>query len=104
MGFFFWFFWPHHTACGILVPRPGIEPVPLAVEAQSPNHWTAREFPIELLLVSKFYLSFNPHNKLYGRYYLPMRKLRHRGILNLMEEGTESRNASLKITTLIIPY
>ena len=28
----------------ILVPCPGIEPGPLAVGAQSPNHWTAREF------------------------------------------------------------
>ena len=28
-----------------LVPRPGIEPGPLAVRAQCPNHWTAREFP-----------------------------------------------------------
>ena len=34
-----------HTARGILVPRPGIEPVAPAVEAQSPNHWTAREVP-----------------------------------------------------------
>ena len=33
------------TACGILVPRPGIEPVPPVVEAWSPNHWTAREVP-----------------------------------------------------------
>ena len=32
-------------ACGILVPRPGIETVPPAVEVQSPNHWTAREVP-----------------------------------------------------------
>ena len=32
-------------ACGILVPWPGIEPVAPAVEAQSPNHWTAREVP-----------------------------------------------------------
>ena len=32
-------------ACGILVPWPGIEPVPPAVEAQSPNRWTAREVP-----------------------------------------------------------
>ena len=31
--------------CGILVPRPGIEPVPPAVEAWSPNPWTAREAP-----------------------------------------------------------
>ena len=33
-------------ACGILVPSPGIEPVPPAVEAQSPNHWTAKEYPV----------------------------------------------------------
>ena len=41
----FFFFWPHHTACGTLVPRPGIEPVPPAVEAWSLNHWTPREVP-----------------------------------------------------------
>ena len=29
---FSFFFWPHCAACGILVPRPGIEPVPPAVE------------------------------------------------------------------------
>ena len=34
-----------HTACGILVPPREIEPRPSAVRAQSPNHWTAREFP-----------------------------------------------------------
>ena len=39
------FFWLSHKACGILVPRPGIEPVPLAVEAWSLNHWTTREVP-----------------------------------------------------------
>ena len=44
--FFFFFFWPRCTACRILVPRPGIEPGPPAVEAPSPNHWTAREFPL----------------------------------------------------------
>ena len=33
------------AACGILVPRPGIEPRPSAVKAHSINHWTAREFP-----------------------------------------------------------
>ena len=32
-------------ATKILVPQPGMEPVALAVEAQSPNHWTTREFP-----------------------------------------------------------
>ena len=37
------------TACGILVPGPGIEPGPSAVKALSPNHWTTREFPIFLI-------------------------------------------------------
>ena len=40
---------------GILVPQPGIEPGPPAVEAQSPNHWTAREF---LYDVSDSYVLF----------------------------------------------
>ena len=39
------FFWPHHVACGMLVPQPGIEPTPLAMKAQSLNLWTAGEFP-----------------------------------------------------------
>ena len=33
------------AAYGVLVPRLGIEPGPLAVRAQSPNHWTARGLP-----------------------------------------------------------
>ena len=36
-SFFSFFFWLHCMACGI-------DPGPLAVKAQSPNHWTAREF------------------------------------------------------------
>ena len=41
----FIYFWLHREAfLGILVPRPGIEPGPSAVRAQSTNHWTAREF------------------------------------------------------------
>ena len=42
-SFFFFFFWSYHVACKILVPWPGIEPMPPALEAQSLNHWTARE-------------------------------------------------------------
>ena len=38
------FLWPSHVACGILVPRPVIEPGPSAVEAQSPDHWTPWNF------------------------------------------------------------
>ena len=39
----FIFFWPYHAACGILVPQPGIEPMPPTVEVWCLNHWTARE-------------------------------------------------------------
>ena len=38
------FFFPHCKAFRILVPWPGIKPVSPEVEAQSPNHWTTREF------------------------------------------------------------
>ena len=37
------FFWIHPMEYGILVPQPGIEPRPPALEARSHNHWTARE-------------------------------------------------------------
>ena len=37
------FFFLHHTACGILLPWPGIEPVPPAWEVWSLNHWATRE-------------------------------------------------------------
>ena len=53
----FFFFWPHHAACGVLVPRPGIEPRHPAVETQSLNHWTAREVPRENFFMFKFSLS-----------------------------------------------
>ena len=50
---FFFFFFLHWEvgsylpggACEILVLQPGIEPGPPALEAQSLNHWTTREFP-----------------------------------------------------------
>ena len=38
-------------ACGILVPQPEVEPVPPAVEAQSLNHWTAREVLVMGILI-----------------------------------------------------
>ena len=46
-------------ACGILVPLPGIEPRPRAVEAWSFNRWTTREVPTVNMLVP------------YGRHSLP---------------------------------
>ena len=42
--YWFFFFWQDPVACGILVPRPGIEPVPLHWKL-SLNHWIAREIP-----------------------------------------------------------
>ena len=36
---------PWDMQCSNLVPQPGIESMPPAVEAWSPNHWTAREVP-----------------------------------------------------------
>ena len=47
-------------ACGILVPRLGIEPMSPAVEARSPNHWTIREVPkMENFIQAKFE-DYNP--------------------------------------------
>ena len=46
----FYFFWLHHVAWGILVPWPGIEPLPPALEVRSPNHRTTREVPEVFLL------------------------------------------------------
>ena len=49
----FFCLWLHHKAYGILVPGPGIEPVPPAVKAWSLNHWTTREVPNSELLLKK---------------------------------------------------
>ena len=39
------YFWWYHMVLGILVPWPGIKPVPSALEAQSLNQWITREVP-----------------------------------------------------------
>ena len=43
---FFFFLLPHPATCRILVPLSGIESGSLAVKAQNPNYWTARDFPM----------------------------------------------------------
>ena len=48
------FFWPHHVACGILVPQPGIKPVPPALGVQSLNHWTSREVHLPILNIAVY--------------------------------------------------
>ena len=50
---FFFIFCPHHLACGISVPHPGVEPVPPAGKVQHLNHWTTREVPICCCSVAK---------------------------------------------------
>ena len=42
--YFYLFFIFGHEACEILVPQPGIEPLPPAVEVWSPNHQTTGKY------------------------------------------------------------
>ena len=55
----FFFFSLYYGACGILVPGAGIEPRPLTVEAESPNHWTDRECPQNACFNNFFPQKFN---------------------------------------------
>ena len=56
-------------ACGIVVPRPGIELAASAVRAQSPHDWIARKFPGELFKMSGL-LRYNLHtSKIYPFYF-----------------------------------
>ena len=53
VAFFSW--WGAHSrAYEILVPQTGIEPTPSAVEAYSPNHRTAKEFPSSTIFILLF--------------------------------------------------
>ena len=52
------FFWRCHKALGILVPQPGFDPAPLAVEVLCLNHWNAREVPL-MLQVENLILNFH---------------------------------------------
>ena len=46
LSFYIFFLWGlYHGPCGILVPLPGMEPAPLALEACSLNHWTPGKSP-----------------------------------------------------------
>ena len=42
---FFLISWPLSAVSGILVPQPGVEPAPPALEAWSFNHLATREVP-----------------------------------------------------------
>ena len=47
------FFWLHHTACGVLVPQPEMEPALRAVDVWSLKQCTTREVPRIKLLMTK---------------------------------------------------
>ena len=64
---FFFFFWPHLEACGILVPHWGVEPRSLAVKTWSPNHWALREviffiFRFFFFLEAVHFLNYSKHD------------------------------------------
>ena len=46
------FFWLCCAAYRILVPQPGMESIPLAVEVRSLNHWTIRDVPRPVFLTA----------------------------------------------------
>ena len=46
---------PHHVACRILVPQPGIEPKAPAVEVWCLSHWTVTEVPHNTLCSKGFW-------------------------------------------------
>ena len=46
----------HHKACRILVPQPGMERAPPAVEVWNLNHWTAREVPTKCFYVVAIFI------------------------------------------------
>ena len=54
----FFFFWPHHVECRILVPQPRIEPMPTKLRAQCLNHWTVKEVPPCSILFFLFFIFF----------------------------------------------
>ena len=68
-GLFVCFFPPYHTTSRISFPWLGIDPTPLAVKAQSPNLWRAREFTITQLFyiyTTKKFSSYCPVPQLFS--------------------------------------
>ena len=53
---------PCHEVYGFLLPQPRVNPRPSSVKAQSPNHWTAKEFPVIVLIQSIFFSINNANN------------------------------------------
>ena len=64
-------FFGHATACGILVPWREIKPVPPAVEAWIPNHWTPQEFLAHRFLNYRFSEKLTIIWTLYSNWFYP---------------------------------
>ena len=60
LGFVFLLFWPHHQACGILVPGQGIETVPLYSRSTDSNSWTASKVLSWVFLSKSVPIIINP--------------------------------------------
>ena len=64
LGDLFTYLWSGCAAHEILVPKPGLEPKPPALEAQSLNLWTTREVPLlvsfHLLCFTNIYEPYHP--------------------------------------------
>ena len=84
------------VACGILVPRPGIEPVPPAVEAWSPNHWTVREFPIWIFFCNLFLVFKLSHlfGNLLAVQWLGLHAFTAKGPGSILGQGTKILQAA----------
>ena len=98
--FFFFFFvilFSVAAACTILSSPPGIEPVPPAIEAESPNHWAIREVPGAAVLNAGS-ASWTTQNRA-----LILRQWFHYKVSSSgeLEEATESVQNSLKKTNCI---
>lgn len=57
--FFFFFCGTHHSACGVLVPQAGTEPVVPALEAEHPNQWATGEVPMPCFFFSRLFILKN---------------------------------------------
>ena len=55
--FMFLFFWPCHTACRILVPRPGIEPGPRQLKHRVLSTGPPGKSPKVLIVMESFFFS-----------------------------------------------
>ena len=62
--YYYFFFQLCHAAYGILVPQPGIEPMPSALGAQILNYWTIREVPTPILKCLRMFSSVQSLSRL----------------------------------------